>query len=60
VYHKRSTDGGKTWSGDVRLTNTEKDSRFPGVAISRNFIHVVWLDSRDGSPQVYYQRKKRK
>jgi hypothetical protein len=57
VYYKHSADGGVSWGEDVRLTTAAGDSHFPAVAVSRNFVHVVWLDSRDGSPQVYYLRK---
>jgi hypothetical protein len=57
VYYKQSTDAGVTWGDDVRLTNAGGDSHYPAIAISPNYVHVVWLDSRDGSPQIYYLRK---
>lgn len=57
VYYKHSADGGVKWGEDVRLTKAEGDSQFPAVAVSRNFVHVVWLESRDGSPQIHYLRK---
>ncbi len=60
VYYKHSADGGLKWGEDVRLTNAPGASQFPSVAVSRNFVHVVWLESRDGSPQIYYLRKSSK
>ena len=57
VYYKHSADGGVTWGDDVRLTNVRGDSHYPAIAVSPNYVHVVWLDSRDGSPQIYYLRK---
>jgi hypothetical protein len=57
VYYKHSADGGLKWSDDMRLTTADGDSQFPAVAVSRNFVHVVWLDSRDGTPQIYSLRK---
>jgi hypothetical protein len=57
VYYKHSADGGVKWGEDVRLTNAPGASQFPSIAVSHNFIHVVWLESRDGSPQIYYLRK---
>ena len=57
VYYKQSTDAGVTWGDDVRLTNVGGDSHYPAIAVSPNYVHVVWLDSRDGSPQIHYLRK---
>src|SRR5262249_43179680 len=59
VYFKRSADGGKTWRPDVRLSHSEGDSVKPSLAVSRDFLHMIWVDSRDGNPQLYYRRASR-
>ena len=55
IYYKRSTDGGISWGADTRLTNNTDMSRFPSVAVSGSFVHVVWEDSRDANLEVYYK-----
>jgi len=56
IYYKRSTDGGGTWSPDIRLTNDPDLSRSPTIAVSGSYVHVAWHDYRDGSPEIYYKR----
>lgn len=56
VYTKRSSDGGITWSSDVRLTEAAGDSAHPTVAASGGFVHVLWHDTRDGNAEIYYTR----
>ena len=41
VYHKRSTDGGKTWGPERRLTEGVDLFRM-GTAVSGENVHVVW------------------
>jgi hypothetical protein len=60
VYFKHSADGGTSWGKDVRLTNAPGDSMHPSVAVSHRYVHVVWFDEREGTPQIYYKRKGRK
>lgn len=56
IYYKLSTDGGSTWSGDLRLTNSSAVSDFPCINISGSALHIVWYDERDGNSEVYYKR----
>ncbi|HXG00715.1 MAG TPA: sialidase family protein, partial [Bacteroidota bacterium] len=56
IYYTRSTDGGLTWQPDVRLTNNTLFSRYPSVAASGVFVHVLWQDFRDGNWRAYYKR----
>jgi hypothetical protein len=44
------------WGPEVRLTNDPAISQDPHIAISGNSVHAVWLDTRDGSTEVYYKR----
>jgi hypothetical protein len=56
IYHKRSTDGGLTWSADTRLTDNAADSYNPSVTVSGSTVHFVWYDNRDGNNEIYYKR----
>ena len=56
IYYKRSVDGGVNWGTDARMTNANGDSWYPSISISGLFVHVVWMDTRDGNTEVYYKR----
>jgi hypothetical protein len=56
IYYNHSTDGGNTWVGEARLTNTPGASMYPSIAVSGNNVHVVWQDNRAGNFQIYYKR----
>ncbi len=55
IYYKRSSDNGVSWEPDLRLTNTSTISVTPSMAVSGNFVHVVWNDLRDMNPEIYYK-----
>jgi len=42
IYYKNSTNGGLTWSNDMRLTNTSEFSRLPSLAVNNSNLYVVW------------------
>jgi len=49
------------WSSDVRLTNNGANSYTSwnsqrSIAVSGNYVHVVWHDERDGNSEIYYKR----
>jgi Neuraminidase (sialidase) len=47
VYYKRSTDGGKTWGRDVRMTDTPTHTRHPQIlATGRSRVCCVWEDGQ--------------
>jgi len=56
IYYKRSTDGGRTWEKDERLTDAPGRSAFSSVSISGQTVHVVWVDERDKNSEIYYKR----
>ena len=57
IYHQRSTDGGMTWGSDQRLTNADRRSWCPSVAVAGAKVHVVWEDNRDIDwYDAYYKR----
>lgn len=57
IFYKRSTDAGATWEADRKLTTKALGySENPSIAVFGNTIHVVWYDSREGNPEIYYKR----
>jgi len=61
IYHKRSTDGGGTWSGAKRLTWTSGLSYDPAMAIDSNtMIHIVWdwQENMFDNYKIFYMRGK--
>jgi hypothetical protein len=57
IYYKNSSDGGTSWSGDIRLTYNEGNhSEWPRLAINNSVVHVTWWDERDGNDEIYYKR----
>jgi len=56
IYTNRSTNGGTSWGGDLRLITNSANSNNPSVATSGSKVHVVWRDQRDGNYEIYYKR----
>lgn len=56
VYYKRSLDGGATWEADRRITASAGGGAHTSLAVAGNRVHVVYVDGRDGSSEVYYAR----
>jgi len=56
IYYERSTNGGVSWGGDIRLTNNSAESSNPSIYASGSFVHVIWQDERDGNFEIYYKR----
>ena len=55
VFYKRSADRGLTWTPDIRLTSTSVESTTPSLSVSDRFVHLVWMDQRDGDQEIYYK-----
>lgn len=47
IYYKRSTDNGLTWSSITDLSNSVSIAYNPAIAVSGNYVHVVWYDTRN-------------
>lgn len=57
IYLVTSSDGGKTWSKAMDVSNTPGHSAHPVVAIGNGgSIHVAWSDTSEGKkrPDIYY------
>jgi hypothetical protein len=53
IYGRISTDGGRTWSPEIRITDDPAESIRPVVAVSSRGAYVVWQDRRDGNWEIY-------
>jgi hypothetical protein len=57
IYHKKSTDGGATWSAAKRLTWSPDSPDFPAIAAdSSNSVHVVWRGNTPANYEILYKR----
>lgn len=57
VWYLRSTDGGQTWSQPRRLSDTLGwGTTRPSLTATGPDVHLVWLDGRRGTDQLYYKR----
>ena len=57
IFYKGSTDGGETWSPAKQLTWNSGASGSVSVATdSANDVHIVWMDSTPGDPEIYYRK----
>jgi len=59
IYYKHSTNGGISWSADMRLTiHYTSASLHSVIAASGSNVHVVWDDNRNSATnyEIYYKR----
>ncbi|MEX0880086.1 MAG: hypothetical protein WD451_10195, partial [Thermoanaerobaculia bacterium] len=63
LYYANSTDGGRTWSRNLRVTDQETPAgahslgEYLALAADRNgAAHLVWTDGRDGGSAIYFAR----
>ncbi|MEW5826339.1 MAG: sialidase family protein [Candidatus Bipolaricaulota bacterium] len=55
LYYTQSLDGPEAWSNGVRLTDdVNGDSRYPVIAVSGEYIHMIWYDDRDDTKYPHY------
>ena len=62
VFYSSSSDGGATWSPNVRITTVETPqattrrlSEYIGLAADRNgTAYLAWTDWRDGGPAIFF------
>lgn len=56
IYFKKSTDNGINWSPDIRLTSNAAPSYSTSISSQGVFVHIVWVDERDGNREIYYKK----
>ncbi|MFQ6031961.1 MAG: hypothetical protein ACE5K2_03485, partial [Candidatus Zixiibacteriota bacterium] len=58
VFYARSTDGGKTWSDSIPLSDVDDSiSSFAQVAAYYNYVHVFWGNIGLGIDRIIYYRR---
>jgi len=56
-YHKKSTDGGTTWTSPTRIMwNTASAGATSIAADSSNNLHVLYVDNHTGTDEIYYKK----
>lgn len=55
IYYKNSLNNGQTWSNDIRISDNPAPSLRPSVYAKMTFVHIVWIDPRDGNSEIYYK-----
>jgi hypothetical protein len=55
IYYARSTDGGQTWSAEIRINDVYTGSQYsPAIAALDDTVCIVWVDGRvDSNRDVY-------
>jgi hypothetical protein len=56
ILFTKSTDGGKTFSKPVNLSNNTRGSFDPALAISKNDIFVAWDDDSPGNADILFTK----
>ncbi len=57
IYYRRSTDNGASWGSETCLTNNlNAESWYACVSSAGSYVHVAWMDYRDGNSEIYYKR----
>jgi hypothetical protein len=58
IYFRETLDAGASWQAEEPVsTGALGDSSTPLDAVTPNYVHVIWIDNRGGTYQVYYRRR---
>jgi MYXO-CTERM domain-containing protein len=58
VYYRHTLDAGMSWEAEEQVSSGALgDSSTPLDAVTPGYAHVIWIDDRSGSYQVYYRRR---
>jgi uncharacterized protein (TIGR03382 family) len=58
IYYTLSTTEGTSWIPEERVsTAMGTESSTPVDAVTPSYVHVMWLDHRSGTYQIYYRRR---
>jgi hypothetical protein len=55
ILFKHSTDNGKSFSGEINLSNNLGFSEHPQISSVADNVHVIWADNTIGDRQVYFR-----
>jgi hypothetical protein len=58
IFYRRTGTGGLSWDDEEQVsTGIAGDSTTPLNAVTPDYVHVIWIDNRAGTYQVYYRRR---
>jgi hypothetical protein len=57
IYARLSQDSGQTWNEEERLSFSPGESTTPHVALTPGFVHIIWMEGRNGAYDVVYRRR---
>jgi hypothetical protein len=55
MYYKRSTNGGFSWSGDIRMTNASGVDFEPSITATGQIVHLCWTGVINGNSEIFYK-----
>ncbi|MGB0383556.1 MAG: exo-alpha-sialidase [Ardenticatenaceae bacterium] len=55
IFFAQSTDGGQTWSSNVRVNGDtgQANQLTPDIAVDNGKLYVMWRDQRNGQDDIY-------
>ncbi|MCX6155846.1 MAG: sialidase family protein [Candidatus Kapabacteria bacterium] len=56
LLYCKSTDGGKSWTSPSVIVSGASHPAFPFIGVTRDILHLIWTDQRDGHKAIYYKR----
>jgi len=57
IYYKRRNSSDGSWDTDSRITNSSGYSRAPVAVVDVDAnLHAIWMDSRDGDWEIYWDK----
>ena len=58
IYYRHTPNAGATWDAEEQVSSgAAGDSSTPLNAVTPGYAHVIWIDNRGGTYQVYYRRR---
>jgi hypothetical protein len=55
ILYRKSTDGGASFGGTVRLTSINLSWYAATVAVSGNNVYLVWNNDTSGNSEIFYR-----
>jgi hypothetical protein len=55
IIYDRSTDRGSTWDSKIRISSTSYNSRHPSIAISNEYVYIVWQECEGNDYEIFYR-----
>ncbi len=55
VLYLRSTNNGASWEPERYITTDTVSQSQPCIAASGNYVHAVWMDTRNDTLQIFYR-----